>query len=337
MQQKGIPLVGKVPTGFPTIQIPQFDFVMLPAMLKYGFILGLLGSIDSLLTSVVADNMTHTEHDSDKELKGQGFGNLIAGLFGGLPGAGATMRTVVNIRAGGTSPVAGIIHALLLFLVAMGGGALVEIIPNAVLATILFKVGFDIIDWTFLFRLRKADKSSIVIVTTTVILTVFVDLISAVGVGTILACLYTIQRLTKQQLDAAKILNLTESKDYLSNQQKEVLDKMGDRVLLYHLKGIFSFSAAKGLTQKLKFHDAHEILILDLLDVPLIDTTTALTFEEIVLTTLKTGRKVIVICADNEVLRTLKKLGVVPRLNKSHFTGSRKQAIDIAAKLLEAI
>ena len=120
----GIPVIGKIPTGLPKPQLPQFDFDQLRIMVEYGLMLATLGSIDSLLTSLVADNITRTTHDSDRELIGQGIGNLLAGLFGGLPGAGATKRTVINVRAGGTTPISGMIHAVVLLVIVLGAGKL---------------------------------------------------------------------------------------------------------------------------------------------------------------------------------------------------------------------
>ena len=145
-------LIGEIPTGLPQLHLPVFNLEQLRTMLVYGLMLGTLGAIDSLLTSLVADNITRTQHDSDRELIGQGIGNMISGLFGGLPGAGATMRTVVNVHAGGRTPLSGMVHSLILLSVLLGAGKLTEAIPQVVLAGILFKVGIDIIDWGFLKR-----------------------------------------------------------------------------------------------------------------------------------------------------------------------------------------
>ena len=127
-------------------------------MVSAAIVLAALGSVDSLLTSLVADSMTKTQHNSDKELIGQGIGNLVSGFVGGLPGAGATMRTVVNIRAGGKTPISGATHAVVLMLIVMGLGSLAESIPHAVLAGILLKVGIDIIDWPFIARLGSGNQ-----------------------------------------------------------------------------------------------------------------------------------------------------------------------------------
>jgi SulP family sulfate permease len=137
--QANLPRIGEIPTGFPTLRMPTFN---LPRARRHAALrahAGVLGAIDSLLTSLVADSISHSQHDSDKELIGQGIGNVISGLFGGLPGAGATMRTVINVQAGGRTPLSGLIHALVLLLVVFWAGPLTAQIPNAVLAGILLK------------------------------------------------------------------------------------------------------------------------------------------------------------------------------------------------------
>jgi SulP family sulfate permease len=128
------------------------------------------------LTSLVADNVTRTQHKPDRELIGQGIGNTVAGLFGGLPGAGATMRTVVNVNAGGRTPISGALHAVVLLVIVLGAGPLASEIPKAVLAGILIKVGTDIIDWDYLKRIPVAPKPGVVIMFTVLIVTVTVDL-----------------------------------------------------------------------------------------------------------------------------------------------------------------
>lgn len=152
----GAPVLGEIPTGLPRPILPLFDLASVPLMLRAALILAVLGTIDSLLTSLVADNVTQTHHDSDRELIGQGIGNAVAGLFGAIPGAGATMRTVVNVRAGGRTPISGALHALVLLAMVLGLGGFAERIPHAVLAGILIKVGLDIIDWGYLQRIRRA-------------------------------------------------------------------------------------------------------------------------------------------------------------------------------------
>jgi len=181
------PQIGPVPAQLPTISIPNIDLLKLPSFIQPAFLLALLGSIDSLLASLVADAATGDSHDSDKELIGQGIGNVAAGLLGALPGAGATMRTMVNIKAGGQTRLSSVVHSIGLLVIALGGGQIVGHIPQAVLAGILMKVGWDIIDWKTLARLHRIQHRKAVIVLLTLLLTVFTDLLTAVVIGIILA------------------------------------------------------------------------------------------------------------------------------------------------------
>ncbi|MEL6454471.1 MAG: SulP family inorganic anion transporter, partial [Cyanobacteria bacterium J06623_5] len=179
--------IGEIPLALPTLNMPFFTGDQVRNMLIDAGVLGMLGSIDALLTSVVADSLTRTEHDSNKELVGQGIGNIISGLFGGLPGAGATMGTVVNIKAGGTTALSGLFRAVILLVVVLGASRLTQPIPLAVLAGIIIKVGLDIIDWGFLKRAHYLSRKSAAIMYGVIFLTVFVDLVIAVGIGVFVA------------------------------------------------------------------------------------------------------------------------------------------------------
>jgi len=220
----GIPAIGAVPSGLPSLSAPVITLTALPAAPEAAFVLALLGSIDTLLTSLVADSVTRTQHDSDKELVGQGIGNCIAGLIGALPGAGATMRTIVNIRAGGRTPISGALHALLLLAVALGLGPIVSHVPHAVLAAILMKVGWDIIDWGYIKRIKGAPREKFVIMLITFALTVFVDLITAVAVGIILASFVNSRWLAEEQLKGVKLFANAEDLDHLSDEERELLN-----------------------------------------------------------------------------------------------------------------
>ncbi len=157
------PVIGEVPTGLPQLIIPTLFDSHIFTLFKAALILALLGSIDSLLTSLVADAITRTQHKPNKELIGQGIGNMFSSLIGGLPGAGATMRTVVNVRAGGRTPISGALHAVILLTLVLGLGPIAEKIPHAILAAILLKVGWDIIDWEYLRRIKTAPRAKIMI------------------------------------------------------------------------------------------------------------------------------------------------------------------------------
>ena len=184
-----IPTIGAIPVGLPKFIAPNPNLADLAHIVIYALILATLGSIDSLLTSLVADSMTKTKHKSNQELIGQGIGNFLAGLAGGIPGAGATMRTVANIKAGGTSRISGATHSVFLLLVVLICAKIVSYVPLAVLAGILIKVGIDIFDYRLLKRLFYIPRKDLTVMLTVFSLTVFVDLIFAVGVGVFLAWL----------------------------------------------------------------------------------------------------------------------------------------------------
>jgi SulP family sulfate permease len=175
--------IGEVPNGIPKLKI-YFPFLIdYPKIIFYSLLLSLLGIIDSLLTSMVADKITNDIHDPNKETVGQGIGNIIAGLFGGLAGAGATMRTVVNIQAGGQTKISGIIHSIVLLIFILSFSSVAEIIPLSVLAAILIKVGIDIIDWNFIKNYKKNSIVDIITNILVIILTIFINLIIAVFAG----------------------------------------------------------------------------------------------------------------------------------------------------------
>ncbi len=276
------PILGDIPTGLPALLAPAMSWPLLPDMIASALVLALLGTIDSLLTSLIADNITRTHHEPERELVGQGIGNLVAGLFGGIPGAGATMRTVVNIRAGGATPLSGMIHALVLLAVVLGLGPLAGHIPHAVLAGILIKVGFDIIDWSYLRKVRRAPKIGVVLMFVVLILTVFVDLIIAVTAGIIAASLLFVKRMSDLQLQNIRAADGTLGEVPMTADEQVLLDRHPRAILVYSFSGPISFGAAKGMTKKLLLGEHRQVLILDLTDVTHIDTSGALALEDII-------------------------------------------------------
>ena len=195
-------IIGDIPSGLPlpffanaNVDLGSIEWMtVLKASLIPGLTLAGLGSIDTLLTSVVADNITKTKHNSNKELIGQGIGNAIAGLFCGLPGAGATMRTVVNVKSGGRTQISGMVHALLLLAILLGLGGLVKYVPLSVLAGILITVGWGIIDFKGFKDLLRIPRADAVVLIVVFLVTVFVDLLTAVGIGMVIACVLFMKR-----------------------------------------------------------------------------------------------------------------------------------------------
>ena len=328
------PILGDIPTGLPALQVPAVSWPLLPDMIASALVLALLGTIDSLLTSLIADNITRTHHEPERELVGQGIGNLVAGLFGGIPGAGATMRTVVNIRAGGATSLSGMIHALVLLAVVLGLGPLAGHIPHAVLAGILIKVGFDIIDWSYLRKVRRAPKIGVVLMFVVLILTVFVDLIIAVTAGIIAASLLVVKRMSDLQLQHIRAADGTLGEVPMTADEQAILDRHPRAILLYSFSGPVSFGAAKGMTKKLMLGEHREALILDLSDVTHIDTSGALAVEDIIVKARDMSLDVYLVGMRTPVHRVLDRLDVLDLVSADHLHVTRLAALRIAAEAI---
>ena len=326
------PRLGEIPTGLPSLVIPVLDPGEMPRILQAGFILAMLGSIDSLLTSLIADQITRTRHDSDRELIGQGIGNVAAGLIGGLPGAGATMRTVVNVRAGGRSPLSGAIHAVVLAAVVLGLAPLAEPVPHAALAGILIKVGWDIIDWGFLRRAHRAPREEVLVMAITLVLTVFVDLITAVAVGIILASFVTARWIGKEEIRAIERVSIKDE-GRIDAAEREVIRRAEGRIVLYRFAGSFSYASARELARVVAIDPQNEVIVLDFSDAGKIDLTAALAIEELVATVRRGGNKVVIAGLSNAALKALERLKALDQIPAYKRFETRRQALDYAAKL----
>jgi len=333
----GAPVLGEIPTGLPAPQLPTFELAVIPDMVQSALVLAFLGSIDSLLTSLIADNVTHTHHDSDRELIGQGIGNTIAGLMGGIPGAGATMRTVINVRAGGRTPLSGALHALVLLAVMLGLGRYASHIPHAVLAGILMKVGIDIIDWDYLGRIRRAPTAGVVFMFVVLALTVFVDLITAVGVGIVMASLLFVKRMADLQLQSVRaIAEPTDEEAPLSEAERQALARGHGHILLVHLGGPMSFGAANGMVRQITSVEDYRVLVLDLSDAPFMDSSAAMAIETTIHHTTARGRDAVLVGLGSEVTPVLERMGILDLLGPGHQFDNRLDALERAVELIEA-
>ncbi|PSB14359.1 sodium-independent anion transporter [filamentous cyanobacterium CCP2] len=327
--------IGSIPSGLPTLQLPTFALSELKDMMVYGLMLGVLGSIDSLLTSLVADSVTRTQHDSDKELIGQGIGNCIAGLLGGLPGAGATMRTVTNVQAGGRTALSGMIHALVLLTITLWASPLTTIIPHAVLAGILLKVGIDIIDWGFIKRAHRISLKTTGLMYLVMALTVFVDLITAVAVGVFIANLLTVKKLSDLQSSRVKAVTEPTNELSLTPLEQSVLSEAKGRILLFQLGGPMSFGAAKVISQRMRIVKDYEVLILDVSDVPMLGVTAALAIETMVEDAVKKRHHVFLVGAYGGTQQRLGRLEI-DRFPEVHQVENRLEALQTALALMQS-
>ena len=334
---ESLPRIGEIPSGLPTPQFPKVGWEDVKPLLSYGIMLGTLGAIDSLLTSLVADNITRTQHDSDRELIGQGIGNCISGAMGGLPGAGATMRTVINSQAGGKTRLSGMFHAVVLLIITLGAGGLTSAIPLTVLAGILIKVGVDIIDWGFLLRAHRISWRATGIMYGVMFLTAFVNLVLAVGVGMFVANVLTLQSLTELQMEQVRAVTDPADDELLSDRERELLGSAKGRIMLFRLGGPMSFGAAKAISRRMAIVKDYEVLILDVSDVPLLGVTASLAIETMVKEARGKKREVFLVGATGRIRRRLQRLRVMELLPPSHQMDSRLVALESAAASLQQL
>lgn len=319
--------IGELASGFPQLRVPYFELDDLRVMFVDAAVLGMLGCIDALLTAVIADSITRTEHDSNKELIGQGLGNLVSGLFGGLPGAGATMGTVVNIQAGGRSALSGISRAVILMLVILAFKDLASQIPQAVLAGIALKVGVDIVDWGFLKRAHLISIKGALIMYLVIALTVLVDLIAAVGIGVFIANILTIDKMSALQAKSVKSVSTGDGDLMLPDDEKAMLDQGKGQVLLFQLNGAMIFGVAKAIGREHNAIAECKAVIFDLSEVSHLGVTAALAVENAVEEAIEKGRQVFVVGAAGTTQRRLEKLGLYRKLPAERINLSRRDAL----------
>ena len=317
--------IGDIPTGGLQFNMPNWSNRTL--ILTGGLQLAVLGAIDSLLTSLVADNITQTRHDSNRELIGQGIGNAVGGFFNGLPGAGATMRTVINVKSGGSTPISGMTHSIVLLIVLVAAGPLASQIPKALLAGILIKVGLDIVDWRFLLRAHKLSLKTAAVMFGVLLMTVFWNLIWAVLVGVFVANMLTIDSITETQLEGMDQDNPLDNKSSYSplpSEEQALFDRCKGEVMLFRLKGPLSFGAAKGISERMMLVRNYKILILDITDVPRLGITATLAIEDMMQEAKNNSRKAFVAGANEKVKDRLAKFGV------EGIIKTRKEALETA-------
>ena len=331
--------IGEIPAGLPSIVIPHFNSEMFTAMVIDALVLGTLGCIDTLLTAVIGDSLTRKEHDSDKELRGQGFANMISGLFGALPGAGATMGTVTNIQVGARSPLSGIIRAVVLALVVLIAGGLTEPIPMAVLAGIAVFVGINILDWSFIQRAHKVSVQGMAIMYGVMLLTVFVDLIVAVGLGVFISNIIIIERLSREQSRTVRSISDTDGDDKdlpLTEEERGILDRANGKLLFLYLSGPMIFSVSKAISRQHTSVAEYEVMILDLTDVPMIDVTVGLALENAIKDALDAKCEVFLLCPNEKTREQLERFHVVDLVPSDNTYSFRYEALEAALKYIES-
>ena len=293
--------IGEIPSSLPSMVMPTLDLEHYRTIITLGFTLAILGMLDTLLTSIVADSITHTKHKPNKELIGQGIGNALCGLFGAIPGAGATMRTVINVKSGGTHRLSGIIHSLTLLLVIIFLAPIASEIPMAVLAGILIKVGIDILDYRFLKIWKESPRSDLSVMLVVFLTTVFIDLITAVGVGILLASLLIVYRITKET-------QVVLESGTTSNTQYT----LDENTYLLRIDGAFFFGSSAAFEERAASILDTKRFIIDITHVPFVDLTAIFTLKDLVSKLKELDIEVLIIAKENDIkqLKKLNKTGV---------------------------
>lgn len=309
-----VPTIGEIPSGLPPFQFGALLGVApehIVFILQSGITLALLGSIDSLLTAVIADNITKDRHDSRRELIGQGIGNVIASIFGGIPGAGATKGTVVAIKAGARTRISGITHGLFQLIVLLGAGSLAAHIPLCVLAGLLISVGVAIIDYRSLSHLRYVPRADAVVMLVVLVWTVFGNLIHAVGAGVLLASLLFM----KQASDIAERETVVEKLKPEPAWDDEGAIIRDRSVYIKHLYGPLFFGFTSGFRNLAEALPAEtDTLVIRMERVPSIDQSGLYTLEDTLLRLTQDGKEVVLTGLKTQPEDMLRRISIIPGL-----------------------
>ncbi len=354
---KSAPLIGEVPTGFPEMIDTHTVLQHLVGSFQPALVLALLASVNTLLMSLIADSMTRATHQPNRELVGQGVGNIFSGLFGGMPGAGNIPATVVNARIGGRSPLSGVLCSLLLLTLVLGLGRYVGEISHAVLAGILMKVGWDIIDWRFITRIHRVQREHLLVMIITLGLTVFADLLSAIMLGLIVAALVSARQFEYLELDSVISVPLLDI-SFLADEDEEedeaddidsLLSLLGDddddkddfdpfsaRCGLVSFRGSFTVASSNKMFSTLSVDiQEHEVVILDFSQTNYMDDSAAFVLEQLIDVAISENTECIVMGLEGAIATSLQKLDILRRVTSDRYVDTMDEARVIAKRILE--
>ncbi|MXW98350.1 MAG: SulP family inorganic anion transporter [Acidimicrobiaceae bacterium] len=337
------PTIGEVPTGLPDLMVPELSFGDLGSALPAAVTIALLGSINSLLTARVADSLTRQNHDPSRELIGAGVANVVVAFIGGVPGAGATSCTVANVKAGGRSRVSGVLCATILAALVLGLGRYVDSIPHAVLAGILIKIGFNIIDWRYLAHIHRVPRENVVVLALTLVLSIVSDLVIAVAVGLVMAALTGARQVERLELDkviSTPLLDMTFLADPEADADAFDLDDDADpfaaRVGLLSLRGSFTSASSTRLFKTIN-HDMaeHEVVIFDFTDTVHVDDSAALAIGQLADTARDADTQCIVLGMSSMTDTSVYALNVLREIPEENFVENLDEARVVARRLLD--
>jgi SulP family sulfate permease len=332
------PRIGAIPSGLPAIVMPDFDVAQAGFIVTTALELALLGAIDSLLSALLADNLTKTHHASNRELIGQGIGNMAAAFFGGLPGAGASIRTIVNIDAGGRTRLSGVIHGLFLLAVLLGLSGVVQHIPNAVLSAILVTAGVGCIDLRGLGHITKVPRTDAALMLLVLVLTVFSGVIVAVAVGLIAASFAFMKKvadLSEQQTTVGPITD----EPWADELDLPAADR--ERLLIKHVEGPLFFGFARGFADIAPLARGGKLLVLRMDRVRFMDQSGAYALQDALVDLKAAGQRILIVglpMAQRDLLEALHLIpDVVPEKDLFDDFLSLKAAMPTVLSEIEAM
>lgn len=327
--------IQEIPQGFPRIEwtlFTDFNFLGLIPYILTALTLSLLGAIDSLLTSVVADNLTKTRHLPNKELIGQGIGNSIAAVFGGIPGAGATIRTVVNIQSGGKTKLSGMVASVVLLIILLALSPMASKIPAAVLAGILVTVGIGVMDYKGLNALSKIPRTEVVIMAVVLVLSVFWNLVYAVGIGLVMASLFFMKKMGDLSTDDSRVT--TVAKEKMWDDEKKLSPSFKENAFIKHLSGPLFFGfATEFVNISNQIPKSASILIIRMSKVPYIDQSGLFALEDVLMDLIQKDIEVVFVGIQKQPKYLMKTIGIIGKLIPEEqvftdFSSCKKYVID---------
>ncbi len=318
----------EITAGFPAFAFPQFSFEKVRAVIGDSFTIAILAAIESLLSCVVADGMINSHHRSNQELIAQGAGNIGSALFGGIPATGAIARTAANIKNGGRTPVAGMFHAVILVLVVLFLMPYAKLIPMPTIAAILFQVAYNMSGWrTFAHLCKTAPKSDILVLITTFVLTVVFDLVVAIGVGMVMACVL----LMKRMADESSVRGWTYI-DPDDDPDSIELRQVPQYVRVYEISGPMFFGATDRLLD-ITFKDFTKVLVIRMRAVPALDASAMHSLEQLYERCAKNGVKMVFSHVNDQPYKTMEKDGFVKKIGEENFCKHIDDALKRAGEI----
>ena len=303
-------IIGYIPDNLPTfkLEILNFEWSNLSVAIVSGLTLAGLGTIDTLLTSVVADNLTKTKHNGNRELIGQGLGNLITALFGGIPGAGSTTGTVANINSNGTTNLSGIFKGIFLLIVLLGLGQFLDVVPKPVLSALLISVGIGIIDFKGMKRLISLKNSDSLVLILVILLTIFANLLVAVGVGMVLSSFFFMQRMGEIVDQQSKQGDIAEMEKKL-----KIPESIKDRIFEYELDGPLFYGFSDQFKEQAEAIVGKDAVIINMSSVPYIDASGIYVLEEVIQHFKEKNIEVVLVGVKDHIFKQFEELKVIPK------------------------